>query len=452
MKIVRKFLLFAGIIVGMVYLTGVMVFSTRFGPQTFVNGVSVTGLTPIEAMMDAVHMTEREIVTFVLPDGTSEQASLKQLQMVRPSDAEISQLSAPGWTWPASLIQPVSYTLEQDVVYKKGADFPAFDFVTAVAQEPVDAYASRREDGSFQFVPAAEGTALDLHVLRDAVVQSVQEGSYQVQVADCYREAAVQLRDDTLLARQGVHQKVVLDLGADVTYELTEADWAVFSREENGWLVVDPVLLDQFVASLAQKYDTYDKPREFVTSTGETVELSVRGDTRCDFPGWKMDQRYLSDMLRVEVLACCDVDVIVPWLSQGKSHEGSDVGSTYLEISLDNQRMWLYQDGEVVVETDVVTGLAGDPARETPIGSFKTTDFYTDHTMTGDYGEIFCKYFIRITEDGVGVHDADWRSSFGGTIYQWDGSHGCINTPPEPTKQIFDILSGLDTWTPIIVW
>ena len=421
MKIVRKFLLFAGIIVGMVYLTGVMVFSTRFGPQTFVNGVSVIGLTPIEAMMDAVHMTERETVTFILPDGTSEQASLKQLQMVRPSDAEISQLSVPGWTWPASLIQPVSYKLEQDVVYKKGADFPAFDFVTAVAQEPVDAYASRQEDGSFQFVPAAEGTALDLHVLRDAVIQSVQEGSYQVQVADCYREAAVQLRDDTLLARQGVHQKVVLDLGADVTYELTEADWAMFSREEDGWLVVDPVLLDQFVASLAHKYDTYDKPRAFVTSTGETVEL-------------------------------CDVEVIVPWLSQGKSHEGSDVGSTYLEISLANQRMWLYQDGEVVVETDVVTGLAGDPARETPTGSFKTTDFYTDHTMTGDYGEIFCKYFIRITEDGVGVHDADWRSSFGGTIYQWDGSHGCINTPPEPTKQIFDILSGLDTWTPIIVW
>ena len=30
----------------------------------------------------------------------------------------------------------------------------------------------------------------------------------------------------------------------------------------------------------------------------------------------------------------------------------------------------------------------------------------------------------------IGIHDASWRDTFGGTIYKTSGSHGCINVPP----------------------
>ena len=36
------------------------------------------------------------------------------------------------------------------------------------------------------------------------------------------------------------------------------------------------------------------------------------------------------------------------------------------------------------------------------------------------------------------MHDSSWRSSFGGVIYQTNGSHGCINLPPAAAKTIFE--------------
>ena len=39
--------------------------------------------------------------------------------------------------------------------------------------------------------------------------------------------------------------------------------------------------------------------------------------------------------------------------------------------------------------------------------------------------------------DGQGLHDADWRSSFGGNIYVTNGSHGCVNLPPQAAAAIY---------------
>ena len=44
----------------------------------------------------------------------------------------------------------------------------------------------------------------------------------------------------------------------------------------------------------------------------------------------------------------------------------------------------------------------------------------------------------------VGLHDADWQDpdNFGDpTAYQWTGSHGCVNLPPEKAAE----LSGMIT-------
>ena len=83
---------------------------------------------------------------------------------------------------------------------------------------------------------------------------------------------------------------------------------------------------------------------------------------------------------------------------------------------------------------------------------WQTSDLYTEHTMTGNYGSAFVHYFIRVTQDGVGLHDASWRKKFGGDIYLTDGSHGCINMPYEPVAYIFKVLKELDRPVPIIVW
>ena len=43
--------------------------------------------------------------------------------------------------------------------------------------------------------------------------------------------------------------------------------------------------------------------------------------------------------------------------------------------------------------------------------------------------------------NGYGLHDATWRSSFGGDIYKYSGSHGCVNLPPSKAGELYDLIS-----------
>ena len=48
-----------------------------------------------------------------------------------------------------------------------------------------------------------------------------------------------------------------------------------------------------------------------------------------------------------------------------------------------------------------------------------------------------------------GLHDATWRDSFGGTIYQTNGSHGCVNLPYKMAEIIYQ---NIDYDMPIIIY
>ena len=49
----------------------------------------------------------------------------------------------------------------------------------------------------------------------------------------------------------------------------------------------------------------------------------------------------------------------------------------------------------------------------------------------------------------IGIHDAGWRNKFGGNIYLTNGSHGCINSPPNLANTIFN---NIDASTPVICY
>jgi lipoprotein-anchoring transpeptidase ErfK/SrfK len=39
---------------------------------------------------------------------------------------------------------------------------------------------------------------------------------------------------------------------------------------------------------------------------------------------------------------------------------------------------------------------------------------------------------------GCGFHSAEWRWAFGGNIYTYDGSHGCVNCPYDFAKILYE--------------
>lgn len=109
----------------------------------------------------------------------------------------------------------------------------------------------------------------------------------------------------------------------------------------------------------------------------------------------------------------------------------------YVVVSISKQTLKYYEYGELVLSSNVVTGING----KTPIGNFKVLNKATDIILKGKDYESFVSYWIAFKGNAFGFHDASWRSKFGGTIYKYNGSHGCVNMPYSKVKKLYNMIS-----------
>ena len=121
---------------------------------------------------------------------------------------------------------------------------------------------------------------------------------------------------------------------------------------------------------------------------------------------------------------------------------GKKPGKTYIEVNISLQTMWYYKDGKLLVETPVVTGMKG--SADTPTGFYSVYERAQDTNLYGDDYVSHVDYWMAFL-GGYGIHDASWRSTYGGSIYTYDGSHGCINTPYNAVRTIYN-NSGIGTF------
>lgn len=128
---------------------------------------------------------------------------------------------------------------------------------------------------------------------------------------------------------------------------------------------------------------------------------------------------------------------------------GNSTGGNYIEVSIDQQHMWLYRNGKLVTETDVVTGNYG--TSDTPKGFYTVFDRESPAVLVGPDYRTPVSFWLGFTASGCGVHDSTWRddSEYGGTTYKGNGSHGCVNTPYSKVKVIY---ANSYTGIPVVVY
>ena len=111
----------------------------------------------------------------------------------------------------------------------------------------------------------------------------------------------------------------------------------------------------------------------------------------------------------------------------------------YVDVSISNQMLYYYENDVLVLSSPVVTGDQDDPDYYTPTGTFKVRKKDVDCVLRGeDYVENV-DYWIGFDSTGTiyGLHDASWRSEFGGDIYLTDPSHGCVNMPTDKIAELY---------------
>ena len=119
-------------------------------------------------------------------------------------------------------------------------------------------------------------------------------------------------------------------------------------------------------------------------------------------------------------------------------------------IDISEQTMYQYEGETAIGSTGVVTGRVG--TYDTPRGNFsvqsKQRNIILNSPFTGISYSYPVTYWMQFANGGFGIHDAYTRSEFGGSIYTYNGSHGCVNTP-------FDFVQQLYNWaeigTPVMV-
>ena len=123
--------------------------------------------------------------------------------------------------------------------------------------------------------------------------------------------------------------------------------------------------------------------------------------------------------------------------------------ASYVEVSIGAQHLWFYKDYQLLYETDVVTGcIAKNTPTQTGIFPIAYKESPATLIPSNETNGTPVKYWMPFY-DGQGLHDANWRSAFGGNIYQTSGSHGCVNMPYPAAEFIFN---NADTGTPVVLY
>lgn len=113
-------------------------------------------------------------------------------------------------------------------------------------------------------------------------------------------------------------------------------------------------------------------------------------------------------------------------------------------INIEEQKLRYYVKGKVVFETDIVSGQNG----RTPKGTYSILNKARNVTLVGEDYETVVRYWMPFIGRNYGIHDASWRSRFGGTIYKYNGSHGCVNVSSKAAAQLYDMV---EIGTPVII-
>lgn len=204
---------------------------------------------------------------------------------------------------------------------------------------------------------------------------------------------------------------------------------------------IDYEWVDNYVAELAYKYTTMGKSHKFKTMNGDKIE--VRGGTY----GWQVDLPKTIERVKKDLKARNSETKII--YSQKAKHRGlKDIGDTYVEVSIANQKVCYYKKGKVALESECVTGKM-TAKRHTFTGVYSVIEKRHDTYLKGATWNTHVMYFMLFNFAGQGFHDATWRSRFGGNIYVSNGSHGCVNMPYGSAEELYKMV---DVGTPVVIY
>lgn len=449
-------------VICLIYVAISVYFMSHFFVNTKINGKNFSGKTASDVEKYLQTNIKDYKLTILENEGRQDVISGSEIGLEYRAGTETEKLlkDQNGFAWPKAFFTENSRKVSVNVSYNEESLNQRISQLSCLQTEQTPAENAKPEFDGNQYVikPEVYGNAVDKERLTEQVKVHITEFQPQLDMVEtkCYAKPKyVEDSKEVQEACDAMNKYV----NASITYPMNESvvvDKALISQ----WLQVDGEMkvslnteaMKQWFTAFGDKYDTQGTTRTFTTPAGKSA--TVTGGTY----GWSIDEDTELVNLQNSILNGEVVTREPAYYAGGTAaaHSGQDWGNTYAEVDMSAQHMWYVQNGQVVLETDVVTG-EPIPSKITPEGVYSLMWKQPNSVLVGDInpdtGEpayrTKVKYWMQVTSSGVGFHDATWQTAFGGTLYQipGTGSHGCINMPLDQAGALFNMI---EPGTPVI--
>ena len=425
------------------YGAGYAYFSSHFVPGTTVDGMDASNLSQDElaAKIDRIAETWSSHIT-----GNGLDLTLAEGDVGLTADgtlrATAARAEADPKRWPLELLSPKQIEtgtgVSLDDTRLQATMQAAIDTVNATAAQPTDAYVTYDEGmGAFVIRDATIGGVIDATSAIDTVKTSALclRQSLELGEAQLVKPQLTSDSPELIAARDAANRVLSLEIpltkgGQELTRVSKDQIARWVSVGEDMQLDVDVDAIDDWASeSLSDK----------VASSDEVHDYDV-------------DSTSVASSIADNLHRCAADTIEIPLAITGErpaESEGARERGRHIDINLSTQYARFYgSDGTVIWRSYLVSGNTSK-RHGTPTGEYSILNKATNQTLIGadenhdnkpDY-KSHVNYWMPFLGNAYGLHDASWRSRFGGSIYSYAGSHGCINLPREKAAELFDLVN-----------
>lgn len=436
-----------------VYVGMSIYFLNHFYFGSTIDCVSISGKTVKEAEKEMSSRLMNYTLKLKERGGRTEQIKAADIDMKYTSYKDVQSLKEKQhpFAWISAIFNAEDFKTKQKISYDEELledqinKLSCLDsrFVTE-PKNPGFAYVS----GKYVVLKEQAGNKIDKDILYNKVADAIVKGENTVdlEAACCYIKPQYTANSPEVIEAKNTLNKYV---SSKTTYVLGKRNEIVDGSVINKWLEVNnnyDIILDEkkaeaYLSSIFSRYDTVGKERTFNTSSGKSILISG-GDY-----GWMINASKEAQDL-VAVIRQGQTILKEPQYSQtALANDNNDIGNTYVEIDITKQHLWYYKNGSLIVQGDVVTGNVSN-SHSTPAGIYRLKCKQKNAVLRGPGYSCPVEFWMPFN-GGIGLHDASWRSEFGGEIYKTNGSHGCINAPYYVAETVF---KNIEEGTPIICY
>ena len=419
------------------YIRNMVKYSNCFYPGTTINGMDVSGMTVAEVEEQLQASVDQYRLNVIFQEETiSIYAS--QIDLVYNDMTDIQSLkdaqNAIGYSKTTEedlqLTLADIYSYDKDKVKSLIGQVDAFDTDNMTAPENAELVYSVREN-AYHWENGRRGNTIRISSVVEAVDQAInsQQASLDLWEADVYDKP--DLEDGNALS-DAILKEANDYLDTELVYVFNAEDGkpteTIDYKEISRWLYLnadyeicfDTDAIQELVQSYAEDHVSEEVKADFVTASGVTINIDVPVD------GASIDTNDFYNDILTALDEHYSGERDVPY-AESYTDVANNFGGNYVEVDITNQKLYLFKHGKIVLVSNVVTGSVA-AGHNTPTGVYTLQGMQRNTVLVGADYESPVSYWMPFN-GGVGFHDATWRSVFGGSIYQYDGSHGCVNMP-----------------------